>query len=140
MKISYMKNYIKSKLLSFLEIDKTKGELKKALSKIENLERELNVQREKLSYRSEEISDLKKRINFLNNDYSIIADVSLTKYEPNIIIVAKRGKQDEVKTFTIGPGHIDRILDFISTFPDENVRMDCPIGFKESKNKRYNSF
>ena len=65
-------------------------------------------------------------VKLINKDFSVVADVSYSKYEPSIVLVMKRyqGLQDVVKTYTFKDETLLHIYHLLEGFGKDAVRLD----------------
>ncbi|PXX96889.1 hypothetical protein DF185_19815 [Marinifilum breve] len=64
-------------------------------------------------------------VRFLNKEFCVAADVNF-KYEPSVLIIMKRGKEEIVKTYTFHPDEIMQLYQILEGFGRENTRIDKP--------------
>ena len=72
-------------------------------------------------------------IKFINSHFFVTADVSVSRYEPTVICVVKRGKQDHIYTYTFNDKLMIEIHRFLEGFGKQNVIIDQPWGSPRPK-------
>lgn len=130
--MSKFKTFLKQKLgISDLET-----ELEKANSKIKTLEKEnqstINRLRE-VSHLAGEVSKdnciIRDHVKFLNSNFSVVSDISPSGYDPTVIIVMYKGKEEIVKTFQFNNETVEQVYRILEGFGKDRNRIDKPSSF-----------
>ena len=70
-----------------------------------------------------------RHVNFLNSQFLVASDICNSKYDPSVVIIMHRGKQEIVKTYTFLNETVEEIYRILEGFGRENNSIDKPRSF-----------
>jgi len=122
-------SYIKSKLgITQLE-EKVKDleiENKSLKSNNKDVLREVNKVRDVVGNVLEDNSLIKNHLRLINKDFMVYSDISPHVYDPNVVLVVKRGSQETMKSYRFDNDAIQEIYRMLEGFGEENNMIDKP--------------
>lgn len=66
-------------------------------------------------------------IKFLNSQFFVAADIGI-KYNPSVVLIMKRGREQIVKTYMFNNSQLQEIHRILEGFGQDNVEYDQPFG------------
>lgn len=135
-----IKNLIK-RVLGISELEKENLELRLKLDKIESkfqskmeviTDKHINLERTCHDISCDN-STILKHVNFLNSEFSVVSDISSSRYDPSIVLIMRRGQQEIVRTYEFNSGTVEEIYSILEGFGKDNNRIDKPRNFPGPK-------
>ncbi len=127
--INRILSYIKSKLgitdledsllNQKLDNDKLQRENKEIKLKLEQV-RDMNDK----NFKDNEL--ILRHIRFINSQFSVSSDISPSGYEPSVVIIMQKGKEEVVKTYRFNGGTMEELYSILEGFGRDNNRIDKP--------------
>jgi len=119
-----------NKIVSFIKDKLGISQLEKRVADLESenksILREFDNVRGVVGNVLEDNSLIKGHLRLINSEFSVSSDISSSEYEPSVVIIMKRGKQDIVKTYEFRDETVEEIYRMLEGFGRENNRIDKP--------------
>jgi len=85
---------------------------------------------------SDDNSLIKSHLRLINSEFMVYSDINPSGYDPNVVLITKKGKQDIIKTYEFTNETVEEVYRILEGFGRENNRIDKPRSMR-GPNFRY---
>lgn len=124
-----VKDYFK-RILGITELENKVSNLQNRLEKVIDKHEELFRMASEVTLDNRVIL---RHIKLLNSQFYVASDIGYGNYEPTVILIFHRGKQEIVKSFTFENYTVEHIHTMLEGFGKENNHIDQPRGYPKPR-------